>query len=216
MKAKLFSSIINIVKNTVDEIIFNVCNNQIFILINTNEMVFNIELTDEEFTLEDGKYTIVYQTLQKMCKNVRSDSTIKITNNLLLFQITNGFRTVVYECPCTFEDEYVPSQRLKNDLQYLSMKTIELKDICKSLVNTTERFKIKQFENGIIVSTIDSVLNQSVIIGVVEKECIHTNVIPNIVLQRLLRVSCSHLIGLNSRGCLFSINEGITCQIQFC
>ncbi len=32
MKAKLFSSIINIVKNTVDEIIFNVCNNQIFIL----------------------------------------------------------------------------------------------------------------------------------------------------------------------------------------
>ena len=151
--------------------------------------MFDIAIIDD-FTLEDGKYTIMYTTLQTMCRNVRTDSVIKITNSavntILLFQISNGFRTVVYQCPCSFINEKYTTQRTESEIPYVQMKTIELKDICKSLVNTTETFLIEQFENGLVISTIDSVLNQSVVVGIVDSDFICSNVIPNIILQRLL------------------------------
>ena len=133
MKAKTFSSIMGILKHTQDEITFIVRDNKIKIHVSTPEIVFIVSLWDDDFTLEDGEYTIVYQTLQQICKNIRSDAVIKIKNSVVnecvMFEITNGFRTVMYQCSCHFNEcnEIVEEQPVLQ-LPLITISTIDLKD----------------------------------------------------------------------------------------
>ena len=220
MKATLFSSIINTLKNTTDEITLTVHDHQLHLQVSTNELTYDILLTDENFTLRNGRYTMLYHTLHKICKNVRTDTDIRIcnssTNATLLFQIHNDLRTMMYECPCQYLDcRTETTNTVESVLPYLTIKTTELKYICKSFVNTAEKYKIEQFDTGLVISTLDSVLTQSVSLGEVGDECIDTTEITNTVLQRLLRLSLSNSIGFNSEGCLYSVGDSIRCKIQF-
>ena len=82
--------------------------------------------------------------------------------------------------------------------------------MCKSLVNTADTYLVEQFTNGIRFTS-EGVLNQSVLLGE-ESKCMYENVIPNIILQRLLR--CSSTVSINIHGGTFS-SEGVVCQFHF-
>lgn len=195
MKAKILYQIITMLKSTEDELRLEVFDNKVFIKV-ICDVEYIIQIIDDNFEFDDGTYTIMYSNILRILQNSTNDMTIQMTGTQygLAINLNSKSRNIFFDCPCIFSTD---SNNYDIDEESMfTLNLVEFKQSCKSMCNSSDKYKLRLYDNGLAISTMDATLSQIIQIGEMEGEFVD-KVITNAVLQRLLRIPNGELsIGL--------------------
>jgi hypothetical protein len=211
MKAKIFYNVINMLKSTTDELVIHSGDtNTIYI---ESDISYTIVFKNEDIILEQGSYTIVYSNLLRLLRS-GNDTTFAMNGDSdgLEIILSKSGKTSFIDCPYVYSNIYKEFASI--DISCMNVGIVDFKQTCKTLCNSCDSYMFTFYPQGFSISTIDSVLNQTILFGT--KDIIYQEkIMSNAVIQRLSRIAVlGEIMRISENGLLYSDGE-IKILIQF-
>ena len=221
MNALYFKTIINLFKGSISELVLTPIDTNVIIINQKsdfiNDLQFFFKITSSH-NLRNKSYTILISSIYSIIKNVSKASIIHFEDNgtNMIVNISSDLNDI-FKLPLIVSDPSLIDDILRDDDEPLyTIKSSLFNRITKNLCNTSQKYHIPVFMDGVSFSNIESIIPRTLTVGSTTRDTsIDDYIITNTTLQRLTRFGIlTKTIGIGS-SLISGESDGLKFYIKF-
>ena len=221
MNALYFKTIINLFKGSISELVLTPIDTNVIIINQKsdfiNDLQFFFKITSSH-NLRNKSYTILISSIYSIIKNVSKASIIHFEDNgtNMIVNISSDLNDI-FKLPLIVSDPSLIDDILRDDDEPLyTIKSSLFNRITKNLCNTSQKYHISVFMDGVSFGNIESIIPRTLTVGSTTRDTsIDDYIITNTTLQRLTRFGIlTKTIGIGS-SLISGESDGLRFYLKF-
>ena len=220
MNALYFKTIINLFKGSISELVLTPIDTNVIIINQKsdfiNDLQFFFKITSSH-NLRNKSYTILISSIYSIIKNVSKASIIHFEDNgtNMIVNISSDLNDI-FKLPLIVSDPSLIDDILRDDEPLYTIKSSLFNRITKNLCNTSQKYHISVFMDGVSFSNIESIIPRTLTVGSTTSDTsIDDYIITNSTLQRLTRFGIlTKTIGIGS-SLISGESDGLKFYLKF-